>query len=173
MFYDLEAPLEFVKQVHELLADDGVWIFEQSYLPAMLEQTSYDTICHEHLEYYALRQIQWMTERAGLKIVDVILNDVNGGSIQVIAARQEAPFAENSRLLKELLAQEEMLRTSEVFNAFRDRTYRHRDHLHDFLIQNQRQGAEDPRLRGLHQGQCALAVLRLEREPYSVHCGSQ
>src|SRR5262245_34003750 len=51
MFYDLDDPLSFAKQVAEILADDGVWHFEQSYLPAMLAQCAYDTICHEHLEY--------------------------------------------------------------------------------------------------------------------------
>ena len=30
------------------------------------EQNSYDTVCHEHLEYYALKQIQWMAKRVGL-----------------------------------------------------------------------------------------------------------
>ena len=63
MFYDLEAPLEFMKQIHRILDDQGIWVFEQSYLKTMLEQNAYDTICHEHLLYYAVRQIQWMTDR--------------------------------------------------------------------------------------------------------------
>jgi NDP-4-keto-2,6-dideoxyhexose 3-C-methyltransferase len=71
MFYDLENPLAFVREIHDILAKDGIWIFEQSYLPMMIDNTSYDTICHEHLEYYALRQIVWMFDRANMKIVDV------------------------------------------------------------------------------------------------------
>ena len=54
MCYDLEAPIEFAKQIETILADDGIWHFEQSYMPAMLRTNSYDTICHEHLEYYSL-----------------------------------------------------------------------------------------------------------------------
>ena len=54
MFYDLEAPLDFVREVAAILADDGIWHFEQSYMPSMLRMNSYDTICHEHLEYYSL-----------------------------------------------------------------------------------------------------------------------
>ena len=50
MFYDLEEPLKFVKDIENCLADDGVWHFEQSYMPSMLRTNSYDTICHEHLE---------------------------------------------------------------------------------------------------------------------------
>ncbi|MDB6089445.1 MAG: C-methyltransferase, partial [Gammaproteobacteria bacterium] len=77
MFYDLEEPLKFAREVHDVLADEGIWVFEQSYMPTMLERNSYDTVCHEHLEYYALKQIKWLTDRAGLKIIDVEFNDVN------------------------------------------------------------------------------------------------
>jgi NDP-4-keto-2,6-dideoxyhexose 3-C-methyltransferase len=87
MFYDLEQPLAFMQEVAEILDSNGVWVFEQSYMPFMLATNSYDTVCHEHLEYYALSQILWMTERAGLKIVDVELNDVNGGSFSVTAQK--------------------------------------------------------------------------------------
>jgi NDP-4-keto-2,6-dideoxyhexose 3-C-methyltransferase len=106
MFYDLEAPQEFAEQVASILADDGVWHFEQSYLPAMLRANSYDTICHEHLEYYALRQIQWIVDRVGLKIIDVTFNDVNGGSIAVTAAHKAAAYPK-SKQVHSLIAQEE------------------------------------------------------------------
>ena len=87
MFYDLESPLQFMRDVHASLADDGVWVFEQSYLPAMLAMNSYDTVCHEHLEYYALRQVKWMADRVGLTLVDIEFNDINGGSFSVTASR--------------------------------------------------------------------------------------
>jgi len=87
MFYDLEDPVAFMREVHEVLADDGVWVFEQSYMPTMLETNSYDTVCHEHLEYYGLEQIKWMADRVGFRIVDVELNDINGGSFSVVAQK--------------------------------------------------------------------------------------
>jgi hypothetical protein len=49
MFYDLEAPIEFAQQIESILADDGIWHFEQSYMPSMLRLNSYDTVCHEQL----------------------------------------------------------------------------------------------------------------------------
>ena len=80
MFYDLDAPMEFVRQIYEILDEArGVWVFEQSYLPTMLSNVSYDTICHEHLEYYALRQIRWMLNRVGFRIIDIEFNAINGG----------------------------------------------------------------------------------------------
>jgi hypothetical protein len=87
MFYDLEDPMDFMRQVYEVLADDGIWVFEQSYMPIMLDENSYDTVCHEHLEFYALRQIKWMTDRVGFKILDVEFNDVNGGSFSVTVSK--------------------------------------------------------------------------------------
>lgn len=90
MFYDLEAPLSFMQQVHSVLADDGIWVFEQSYMPAMLATNSYDTVCHEHLEFYGLTQIQWMAERVGFVIRDVEFNDINGGSFSVTVAKAAA-----------------------------------------------------------------------------------
>jgi NDP-4-keto-2,6-dideoxyhexose 3-C-methyltransferase len=95
MFYDLERPMDFVREVAEILDERGIWVFEQSYMPLMLERNSYDTACHEHLEYYGLRQIDWMLSRCGLKIVDVEFNDVNGGSFSVTAARTVSAFVES------------------------------------------------------------------------------
>ena len=102
MFYDLDRPLDFMRQVASILADDGVWHFEQSYLPAMLAANSYDTACHEHLEYYALRQIKHMTDRTGLKILDVKFNEINGGSFAVTVAKAGASHAANTALVEQI-----------------------------------------------------------------------
>ncbi|MCB1320337.1 MAG: methyltransferase domain-containing protein, partial [Leptospiraceae bacterium] len=77
MVYDLEDPLTFMAQGRELLHREGLWLIEQSYMPTMINCIAYDTICHEHLEYYCLKQIKWMADRAGLKIIDVYFNAIN------------------------------------------------------------------------------------------------
>lgn len=105
MFYDLETPMAFMQGVHDVLADDGVWVFEQSYMPTMLAALSYDTVCHEHLEYYALRQIKWMADRVGFTLVDVEFNDVNGGSFSVTAVKSIAGMRESGDVAR-ILAQE-------------------------------------------------------------------
>ena len=87
MFYDLEAPIEFARQIECILADDGIWHFEQSYMPSMLRLNSYDTVCHEHLEYYSLGVVKKILEQAGLRLVDVVMNAINGGSFAVTAAK--------------------------------------------------------------------------------------
>jgi hypothetical protein len=85
VFYDLEDPVAFAKAVATLLREDGIWIFEMSYLPLMLMQNSFDTICHEHIEYYSFAVLEQITERARLRIFKVEINDINGGSIRCYA----------------------------------------------------------------------------------------
>jgi hypothetical protein len=131
MFYDLESPLEFANEVREILADDGVWVFEQSYLPLMLKANAYDTICHEHLEYYSLKQIKWIIDQTGLKIVDVGLNNVNGGSFRVTVAKSSSTCHENKTAIGQLLTDEEQLEldTLKVWESFREKVIAHRQNL--------------------------------------------
>ena len=105
MFYDLEEPLTFMKEVYEILGNDGVWIFEQSYMPKMLEMNSFDTICHEHLEFYSLHQIKYMTDIVGFHIVDVDFNDINGGSFS-ITVRKKVGDEQDEEKIKKILHQE-------------------------------------------------------------------
>lgn len=136
MFYDLEAPMEFMRQVHDILADDGIWVFEQSYMPLMLDTNSYDTVCHEHLEFYTLRQIQWMAARVGFHIADVEFNDVNGGSFSVTvrkAREQEAVGSAVQAILDKETAQG--LDTLAPFHRFAERVAASRTALLDFLDQ--------------------------------------
>ena len=79
MFYDLESPIAFVREIENILASGGIWHFEQSYMPSMLRMTSYDTVCHEHLEYYSFGVVKRILEEAGLRAVDVKMNAINGG----------------------------------------------------------------------------------------------
>jgi NDP-4-keto-2,6-dideoxyhexose 3-C-methyltransferase len=106
MFYDLERPIEFMRQVHAVLVDGGLWHCEQSYLPSMLAATAYDTICHEHTEYYSLAPIVWMADRVGFSIVDVKLNDVNGGSFAITAAKTTPGAAIHAPIVARIVREE-------------------------------------------------------------------
>jgi C-methyltransferase C-terminal domain/Putative zinc binding domain/Methyltransferase domain len=100
MFYDLESPNSFVADVAEILADDGLWTLELSYLPSMLDQGSFDTICHEHLEYYSLSTIENLLARHGLSVADAELNDSNGGSIRVTVCHRGSRRGEHSHAVR-------------------------------------------------------------------------
>ena len=135
MFYDLDDPVGFVRQIESILAGDGVWHLEQSYMPSMLRMNSYDTICHEHLEFYSLRVVKDMLERCGLRVVDVQMNAVNGGSFAVTACKAGARFPSNLPIINWLLRQEELLglRTEKPYLEFAERVFQHRASLRDLI----------------------------------------
>jgi NDP-4-keto-2,6-dideoxyhexose 3-C-methyltransferase len=124
-----------MREIHRLLADDGIWVFEQSYLPMMLETTSYDTICHEHVSYYAFRQILWMTERVGFNVVDVEFNQTNGGSFAVTVAKKGGRHVANQPRIDAILEREREsgLGGEAIYDDFRTRVYDHREHLRGVL----------------------------------------
>jgi hypothetical protein len=99
VLYDLNDPVSFAKQINEILIEGGIWHFEQSYLPLMIDATSYDTICHEHLLYLSLHDIQRILGLSGFRILDASINGVNGGSVAVTAIKTNkaiplTPFVE-------------------------------------------------------------------------------
>jgi len=138
MFYDLEDPVAFVQNVRQALADDGLWIFEMSYMPSMLKKNSYDTICHEHIEYYSLSVLENILHRAEMKMIKVGLNDINGGSIRCYATHKrnfkfkKHEFAQSL----EALRQEEFdmeLDTDKPYRNFQERINVHKQELNLFL----------------------------------------
>jgi hypothetical protein len=132
MFYDVEDPISFAREVAEVLAGDGIWYFEQSYMPSMLRLNSYDTICHEHIEYYSLGVVARILEAADLKILDVVMNNVNGGSFAVTAAHKgNKSFKSNRTVVDWLLDQEDRmgLSTPRPYRDFEERVFRHREDL--------------------------------------------
>jgi hypothetical protein len=131
MLYDLPAPQSFFNAVALVLADDGVWHSEQSYMPTMLAANAYDTACQEHLEYYALSQIKDMAEKAELKIIDLSLNSINGGSLAITLAKKDSPYKEAASAVRELLEQEEKagLATLKPYKDFAKRVSDHREAL--------------------------------------------
>ena len=121
MFYDLPNPVQFAKDIYDLLEEDGIWTCEQSYLLDMLKTNSLDTICHEHLEYYALTQIIEIASRSNLKIIDVKFNSSNGGSFRIYFAKKESTkFDECTSLINKILEEENkyMLKDKQTYINF-------------------------------------------------------
>lgn len=145
MFYDLEDPVEFVRSIRQYLAPDGLWVFEMSYMPTMLKMNSYDTICHEHLEYYSLAVLEYILKKAGMKIVRATLNSINGGSIRCHATHQ-ANFKYSSHEFTQTLKalrQEEFdleLDTDRPYRNFQERIDAHRDELRALLRKLRHEG---------------------------------
>jgi len=145
MFYDLEDPVSFCKEIKKTLAPDGLWVFEMSYMPSMLKMNSYDTICHEHLEYYSLAVLEYILKQAELKIVDAVLNDINGGSIRCYATHLDNfAFKKQEALTRiKLLRQAEFdmeLDTDKPYKNFQDRINVHKEQLVSLLKMLKKEG---------------------------------
>jgi len=106
MFYDLPDPISFANDIYDILDDDGIWHLEQSYSGYMLKNLSYDTICHEHLEYYSLKSIKYIFDKCNLKIIDIKFNNINGGSFAISVAKKESSIKINNLVIKKVLDNE-------------------------------------------------------------------
>ncbi len=135
MFYDLENPMSFVKDIESILADDGIWHFEQSYMPSMLRTNSYDTICHEHLEFYSFRVVKNLLETCGMRVMDVQMNSINGGSFAVTACKKNASYPSNTAIINWMLRQEDDmgLDTPKPYRDFEERVFKHRKNLVELI----------------------------------------
>ena len=104
MFYDLPDPVQFAKDIYNILDHDGIWTCEQSYLLTMLQTNSIDTFCHEHLEYYALHQVKKIADMVGFKIINVSFNSSNGGSFRVYFNKHGAQHESVEKIINDEFA---------------------------------------------------------------------
>ena len=145
MFYDLEDPIHFVKKLKDILSKEGIWIFEMSYMPSMLKLNSYDTICHEHFEYYSLAVIEYILRKMEMKLLKAELNNINGGSIRCYATHIGNFKFDHKELFENIAAlrREEFdleLDTDKPYRHFQERIEAHKKELTTLLKNLKQQG---------------------------------
>ena len=114
MFYHLYDPIQFSKDVAACMTDDGVWVVQMAYLPAMIQTNMYDNIVHEHVGYYGADHMRWIMEKAGLEIFDVTLNDVYGGSYRLFMKKKGCSKYPATQRYKQVLEDEMKM---EIYSA--------------------------------------------------------
>jgi len=142
VLYDLDQPLIFAKDVHEILEENGIWHLEQSYLPSMVETTSYDTVCHEHLLYLSMHNLKLILETSGFSIIEVSLNDVNGGSIAITAIKKKHFDPLDDPFVNFLLKQEveNGYTTGRAMHEFTKNSFKHKENLKGLIDEYKRLG---------------------------------
>ena len=133
MFYDIDDPIDFVRDIKSLLTDDGIWVVEVAYLPLMMTNLAYDQIMHEHLTYLGLKQMKWIMDKVDMEIIDISLNNINGGSITIIAGNKSYSHKKNDKEISFLLKEEEKLEDKTTFQRFARRIISHKNDLNEFL----------------------------------------
>jgi hypothetical protein len=164
MFYDLPDPVAFAKDVYDVLEDEGIWTLEQSYILTMLKRNSIDTICHEHLEYYAIRQINDILNRANFKILNIELNECNGGSMRVFAAKKGSSYVENSEVINKLIEEESSygVNTVKCYKDFESRCKSEADKLVAFIDTANKNGKEVWLYGASTKGNCLLQYAKID-----------
>jgi NDP-4-keto-2,6-dideoxyhexose 3-C-methyltransferase len=109
MFYDVLNPNSFCRDINELLDKDGIWLLELSYWPMLIENLTYDQICHEHVAYYTLSVFKKIANKNNLKIIDFRFNEINGGSIEITCSQKKSSHKIKTKKIKSLLMYERQI----------------------------------------------------------------
>ena len=151
MFYDLNDPESFMRDVKNILSDDGIWVVQMSYTPLMIEQMAFDNICHEHACYYTLKSFEKLSKSVGFKILDCTLNDCNGGSFRVYLAKDifnDSRFRNSQNRIiskiriQSILSFEEKMKydTVEPYIEFYNKNLKLRDNITNFIREENKKG---------------------------------
>lgn len=133
MFYDLDDPNDFIKDVKNILKSDGIWVVQFTDLLSMFSINAVDNICHEHLEYYSLEVLQTMFLKHDLDIFHVSKNEVNGGSIRAYVCHRGTRPIDDSVLVALNTEQKYMRKFENPFLAFGERVAFEQQRLMSFL----------------------------------------
>ena len=163
MFYDLPDPIKFAQDVEIIMAKDGLWVIELSYLPFMLERNSFETAVHEHIEYYSLQSIEYILSKTNLVVEDIDTNNVNGGSFRLYVRHKD--FAtptlsvERTRFYEKIL----QLNTERPYNEFMERINQNKKELLDFIEQEKQKGKVIGGYSASTKGNTMMAYLGLDK----------
>ena len=120
MFYDLKNPNSFLIDIKKILHKDGVFILEHADLLSIIRNCLFDTICHEHLEYYSTNVIINLMKKNSLRVFDIKQNNINGGSCRYFICHENAKFKENSKKISSIIKSEKKnyLQSPKSFKKF-------------------------------------------------------
>ena len=137
MFYDVNNPNKFCNDISMLLKPNGIWIVEFSYFPLLLKNLTYDQICHEHVTYLTLGIFKNIAENNNLKIIEISLNEINGGSIQIICTKKTSNKKVDTKKIKTLLEDEKKIQ-NRTYQNFNKRINRLKREINVFLMKNKK-----------------------------------
>ena len=120
VFYDLKDPNRFIKGIKECLDENGIFVLEHADLLCIIKNNLFDTICHEHLEYYSSKVIIDMMNFNGLKVFDHEFNNINGGSSRYYICHHKAKYKTKKKKINKLLSEESKigLHSTKIFKIF-------------------------------------------------------
>ncbi len=142
VFYDVPDPNLFIKDIASILDKDGVWVMEQSYLPLLIKDLAFDSICHEHLGYYGFKQIKLAAESANLRVFNVETNNMNGGSLRVFLCHSNSTRLSNENNINRIQRLESISKIDNhsTFILFKEKIMSIGDELVNFIEKEKNKG---------------------------------
>ncbi|HCN84416.1 MAG TPA: hypothetical protein DIT07_12465, partial [Sphingobacteriaceae bacterium] len=114
MFYHLNDPLSFCKDVYEIMDDDTVWCLQMTYLGTMLEDNIFDNIVHEHVSYYSLKSLEYLMNKVGLEVCEAKIVKSYGGSIRAYIKKSRKGFSQDRVEYKHVAEYERNHKTNDL-----------------------------------------------------------
>lgn len=136
VFYDAEDPDKFIKDIKKILSHNGIFLLEFADLASIVKNKMFDTICHEHLEYYSSKVILNLCKKNSLRVFDIKINNINGSSKQYYICHDNSEYKTNNQIIKNILKSEEKLKLSReiTFRNFFKIINQSKKELNKFLI---------------------------------------
>jgi len=122
-----------------MLADDGVFVIQFMYAGAMIENNNFDTVYHEHLCYYTLRNVIDLLKPYELEVFDAYYSDIHSGSI-IAKVTHKGGSRDNKTSLFEITRRKDKKYTLEEYLRFFKKIEGYKDELHAFLSELKTQG---------------------------------
>ncbi len=132
---------DFVAGLRQALRPSGVLTIEFPHLLNLLAQTQFDTIYHEHYSYLSLTTTERILEAHGLKVFDVEELPTHGGSLRLLACREDSGRAVTTNPRRIRAAERKAgLERLETYRRFDAQAQTVRRDLRDFLAGIKRSG---------------------------------
>jgi len=108
-----------VQGIWDLLAPEGVFVFEVSYLVDVFEKTLFDTIYHEHVAYHSVKPLQQFFANNGMELISAERIDTHGGSLRGVAQLKSGPHSKQPSVDKMIALEASLgLDQAKTFEAF-------------------------------------------------------
>ena len=142
VFYDAADPNKFIKDAKKLLSKDGIFLLEFADLASIIKNKMFDTICHEHLEYYSTKVILNLCKKNNLRIFDIKKNEINGASKQYFISHAGSKFKSNLKVINSTLNSEKKLKLSDekTYKYFITSINKSKNKLYNFLKKEKKLG---------------------------------
>ena len=129
-----------IKDAYSLLSDEGLLVFEVSYLISVLDGLLFDTIYHEHLDYHSVLPLIGFLKENGFKAIDILLVESHGGSIRVTSSKQQSLYKPRESVRKFVIQEQKHPITKTTLIDFYSKIQQEKNKITNYLKALKRDG---------------------------------